>query len=237
LETLLVTVIDSTILATSPFWIDLPPLFGLLNPITMLHPFTEKQVCIPLDPSVRYDPFYRVQLPANEQELTIRPFCVPEDLPAIYSWIHAYSGATGKDAVSPVPQLLETYTLLLTSDYSQSFIAAVNNKPLVQFDVISAGRDDISLEQQIQPGDYSFHFLFSPFFTQPPGYFTEAMGHCLKSLAPFPEIRCLLCKSYGLDKRSNRLLQDTGFVLNKQARERTGEINIYRYNQLAAVAE
>jgi hypothetical protein len=193
----------------------------------MRYPFTAKEICLSLDPAVLYDPFYEVALPGTDQTLTIRPVCVPQDLPVIHSWILAYSGATTVHA--PVPQLLETYNHLLTANYSQSFLAVVNDRPLLQFDIIRADKDDLSLEHQVLPGDFSFHFLFSPFFTEQPAFYIDVLVHCLRSFAPYPEVRRLFCKSYLMDKRSNQLLQEAGFMLEKKLHERSGEVNIYRF--------
>ena len=203
----------------------------------MRQPLIENKVCLPLDPSVLYAPFYEGQLLAIDQTLTVRPFCVPQDLPAIHSWILAYSGAANSSLPSPVPQLLETYNHLITSDYSQSLIALVDNRPLLQFDIIRADKDELSLEYAVEPGDFSFHFLFSPFFTEEPDFYTEVMDRCIKSLGYFPEVGRLFCKSYQMDRRSNLLLQQAGFVLNKQSRERTGEVNIYRHDMLEKVEQ
>jgi hypothetical protein len=203
-----------------------------VNPIAM-HPFNEKQLCIPLDPSVRYDPFFFAQLPGEPRIFSIRPFCIPQDLPVIHNWIRRYCGVSDNGDSTPLQPLLETYNTLLTAEYSQSLIAEVDDVPLLQLDIKRADKDEISLKEEVQPGDYSLQFLFSPSFTQPADYFVAAMEKCLQGIFHFPEVKRLFCKTYSLDKKSNRLLLNAGFILDKKVRDYTGEVNIYRYEATA----
>lgn len=206
--------------------------FCPVNPITM-HPFNEKQLCVPLDPSVRYDPFFFAQLPGDHRIFSIRPFCIPQDLPVIHKWIRKYCGISDTNDSTPLAPLLETYNTLLTADYSQSLIAEADEMALLQLDIVRADKDEISLREEIQSGDYCLHFLFSPMVTATPEYFVAAMDKCLKGIFSFPGVKRLFCKSYVLDKRSNQLLKGAGFILDKKVRDYTGEVNIYRYEAVA----
>lgn len=200
-----------------------------------MRPFIEKQLCTPLDPAVRYTPFFYGQLPGDKRVFSLRPFSVPGDLPSIYNWLNGYSGRLEKDAISPVQQLLEAYHDLLTSDYSQSFIAEVEDIPVLQLDIVRADQDEISLKQIIREGDYSLHFLFSPHVNEPMSFFAAALSNCLHSFFTFAGIRRIYCKAYYFDDRSNLLLKEAGFVLDKTVKDYPGAINIYRYERLVAV--
>lgn len=200
-----------------------------------MRPFTEKQLCSPLDPAIRYTPFFYGLLPGDHRVFALRPFCIPHDLPVIYNWIQEYCSIPGKNPLSPVQQLLEAYHDLLTSDYSQSLIAEVDGKAILQIDIVRADQDEISLKEDIQAGDYCIHFLFSPQFDEPMSYFANALNSCLYSFFSFPEIRRIFCKTSVLDKRSNNLLQEAGFVLNKTVRDYPGTINIYRHDHVPTV--
>jgi hypothetical protein len=112
-------------------------------------------------------------------------------------------------------------------------MAEVDDMPLLQLDIMRADKDEISLKEEILPGDYSLQFLFSPLFTEPAAYFVAAMDKCLQGIFSFPEVKRLFCKTYALDKKSNRLLQNAGFVLDKKVRDYTGDVNIYRYEVVA----
>jgi hypothetical protein len=202
-----------------------------VNPIAM-RPFNEKELCVPLDPSVRYDPFFVDRIPGDARTFSIRPFCIPQDLPVIHKWIRRYCGVGDNSESSPLQPLLETYNTLLTSDYSQSLIAEADDVPLLQLDIMRADKDEISLKEEIKSGDYSLQFLFSPLLPEPVDYCVAAMGKCLEGIFSFPEIKRLFCKTYALDKRSNRLLLNAGFVLDKKVQDYTGEVNIYRYEKV-----
>ncbi len=159
-----------------------------------------------------------------------KAFCIPLDLPVVYSWLHCFCHEPEKNAFSPVEQLLETYQALLTSDFSQSLLAEVNGCPLLQIDIIRADQDEISLKESIEPGDYCIHFLLSPRFPEPVGYFAHALNRCLYSFFSFPGVRRIYCKAPASDQRSNYLLQEAGFVLNKSVHDYTGRMNIYRHD-------
>lgn len=200
-----------------------------------MRPFIEKQLCSPLDPAVRYTPFFYGRLPGDHRVFSLRPFCIPIDLPVIYSWIHYYCNLPGKNPFSPVQQLLEAYHDLLTADYSQSLLAEVDGQAILQIDIIRADQDEISLREEIRPGDYCIHFLFSPHHQEPMGYFAGALNSCLFSFFTFPGIQRIFCKASASDKRSNQLLQEAGFTLNKTVRDYPGKMNIYRYDQVPTV--
>ena len=117
-------------------------LYRDVNLIAM-RPFTEKLLCSPLDPAIRYTPFFYGLLPGDHRVFALRPFCIPLDLPVIYNWIQEYCTAPGKNPFSPVQQLLEAYHDLLTADYSQSLVAEVDGTPILQIDIIRADQDEI----------------------------------------------------------------------------------------------
>lgn len=212
-----------------------PYLYRTENLIPM-RPFTEKQLCSPLDPGIRYTPFFYGVLPGDRRVFSLRPFCIPVDLPIIYNWLQEYCSVPGKNPFAPVQQLLEAYHDLLTSDYSQSLIAEVDGMPILQIDIIRADQDEISLKEDIEAGDYSIHFLFSPHFDEPMSYFANALNSCLYSFFSFPGIRRVFCKALVSDKRSNRLLQGAGFVLNKTVKDYPGtSVNIYRHDYVPTV--
>jgi hypothetical protein len=209
-------------------------LYADLNLIAM-RPFIEKQLCSPLDPAIRYTPFFYGLLPGDHRVFSLRPFCIPIDLPVIYNWIHEYCSIPGQNPFSPVQQLLEAYHDLLTADYCQSLVAEVNGTPILQIDIVRADQDEISLKEDIQAGDYCIHFLFSPHFDEPMSYFANALNSCLYSFFSFPGISRVFCKASASDKRSNFLLQEAGFVLDKTVRDYPGKMNIYRHDHVPTV--
>lgn len=195
-----------------------------------MRPYTEKQLCAAIDPGIRYTPFFYGLLPGDQRIFSLRPFCIPSDLPVIYSWLQQYCRAPERNPFTPVQQLLETYHALLTADYSQSLLAEVDGNPLLQIDIIRADQDEISLKANIEPGDYCIHFLLSPHFPEPIGYFAGALNRCLYSFFSFPGIRRIYCKTPAGDKRSNYLLQEAGFVLNRAVNDYSVKMNIYRHD-------
>lgn len=132
----------------------------------------------------------------------------------------------------PIRQLLETYHDLLTADYSQSLMALIDNIPLMQIDLIRADLDEVSIREEIEPGDYSIHFLLSPEVEEPVSYFAQALNSCLYSFFSFPGIYRIYCKTSVNDRKSNSLLQEAGFILDKTISEYRGKVNIYRHDHV-----
>lgn len=197
-----------------------------------MRPFTEKQLCSPLDPGTLYTPFFYGLLPGDNRFFSLRPFCIPTDLPVIYSWLEQYRLEPCKTPLTPIRQLLETYHDLLTADYSQSLMALVNGVPLLQIDIIRADLDEVSIREEIEPGDFSIHFLLSPQATETLSYFAQALNSCLYSFFSFPGITRIYCKTTVNDRKANSLLREAGFVLDKTIREYRGEVNIYRHDHV-----
>ncbi|WP_276482407.1 GNAT family N-acetyltransferase [Paraflavitalea pollutisoli] len=158
-------------------------------------------------------------------------------MPVIYSWIEQYRPEPCKTPLLPIRQLLETYQDLLTADYSQSLMALINHVPLMQIDIIRADLDEVSIREEMEPGDYSIHFLLSPEQQEPVSYFAQALNSCLYSFFSFPGIHRIYCKTAVNDRRSNSLLQEAGFILEKTISEYRGKVNIYRHDQVPTLME
>lgn len=200
--------------------------------LTAMRPFTEKLLCSPLDPGILYTPFFYGLLPGDNRIFSLRPFCIPVDMPVIYSWIDEYRMEPCKNRQLPIHQLLETYHDLLSADYSQSLMALSNGIPLMQIDIIRADLDEVSIREEVEPGDYSIHLLLSPRITETVSYFAQALNSCLYCFFSFPGVHRIYCKTSVNDRRSNSLLQAAGFVLDKTIREYRGKVNIYRHDQV-----
>lgn len=197
-----------------------------------MRPFTEKYLCCSLDPDVLYDPFFYGLLPDDGRILALRPFCVPIDLPVIYSWLAAYQHGPCRQSFAPVQQLLETYHDLLVADYSQSVIALIDGTPIFQIDIIRADLDEISIGEETEPGDHCIHFLLAPRLQEPISYLAQALNSCLFSFFGFPGIHRIYCKTSVSDRKLNGLLQEAGFVLDKTIHAYRGQVNIYRHDHV-----
>ena len=213
-----------------------------MNPIAM-HPFDEKKLCVTLDPSVKYDSYFFTRIPGDDRTFSMRPFCIPHDLPTMHKWIRKMRGDddskindNGYGDTMLLKELLETYRYLLTSGHSQSLMAEVNDDPILQLDIIRADKDAMNPTDKPMAGDYCLHFLFSPLFEDPTAYYIEALRKSLDGIFYFPEVKRLFCKSYTTNKESNRFLQNAGFVLDKKVWDYTRFANIYRYEQVAAIS-
>lgn len=127
---------------------------------------------------------------------SVRPLCVPADLPVIYGCMsREYSDCLSPDDMPP-PQLEEAYSSILASDFAQSFMGLVNDIPVCQVDIYKTKMDAISLCYEARPGDYGLHLLTAPRAVR--NHAVELLGGCVIRM-PYKIANLYICtrKSFG----------------------------------------
>jgi hypothetical protein len=141
--------------------------------------------------------------------ISLRPFCVPLDMPAIYSW--AWKLSRSANAVAA------TYLYTGHSDFARSFMALINNRiPVCQIDVCSAEKDELYELYPSAPGDYIIRMLMNTNKKTVRPLHVKALQTCIAYLFQFPEVTQIIADPEADNKLYNEILQKAGFQFEEQ---------------------
>jgi hypothetical protein len=167
---------------------------GVITPASLI---TKKEVVY----------FKRFQHPAFT--ISLRPFCIPRDMPAIYSWAWKLSRAANTVAAS--------YLYAGHSDFARSFMAVVNNRlPVCQVDICAAEKDELCESYPKGEGDYIIRLLMNSNKTTIRTLHIKALQTCLEYFFLFPEVKQIIAEPEADNKMYNELLLKAGFQFEGQ---------------------
>lgn len=152
--------------------------------------------------------------------ISLRPFSIPRDMPAIYSWAWKLSRAANSVAAS---YLYEDH-----SDFARSFMAFVNNRiPVCQIDICSADKDDLYESFPASQGDYIIRLLMNTNKKRVRQLHIKALQTCLDYFFLFPEVRQIIAEPEADNRLYNELLQKAGFQFEEQVYNRYALCNLF----------
>ncbi len=116
---------------------------------------------------------YTKLFPQSSYTLSLRPFSIPRDMPAIYSWAWKLSRAANTVAAS--------YLYAGSSDFARSFMVLHNNRlALCQIDICSADKDALYDTFPSSSGDYIIRLLMNTNRKTVRGLHLKALQTCLE---------------------------------------------------------
>lgn len=152
--------------------------------------------------------------------VSLRPFCIPRDMPAIYSWAWKLSRAANTVAAS--------YLYASNSDFARSYMALVNNRlPVCQVDICAADKDELGESYPTAPGDYIIRLLMNVNKTTIRQLHVKALQTCLEYFFTFPEVRQIIAEPETDNKLYNGLLQKAGFQFENQVYNQYTTCNLF----------
>lgn len=141
--------------------------------------------------------------------ISLRPFSVQQDMPAIYSWAWKLSRAANTVAAS--------YLYTGHSDFARSFMAVANNRvPICQIDVCNAEKDELYELYPSAPGDYIIRMLMNTNKKIVRPLHVKALQTCVSYLFQFPEVNQIIADPETDNKLYNEILQKAGFQFETQ---------------------
>jgi len=141
--------------------------------------------------------------------LSLRPFCIPRDMPAIYNWAWKLSRAANTVAAS--------YLYAGSSDFARSFMVLVNNRlALCQVDICTADKDELYDTYPTSSGDYIIRLLMNTNKKTVRPLHLKALQTCVEYFFLFPEIKQIIAEPEADNKIFNEILLRAGFLHEEQ---------------------
>ena len=141
--------------------------------------------------------------------VSLRPFCITRDMPAIYSWIWKLRRAINAVAIS--------YLYADHSDFTRSFMVVVNNRtPVCQIDICNADKDELYDLYPASPGDYIIRLLMNTNKKAVRELHIKALQTSIEYFFLFPEIRKIIAQPEADNKLYNEILYKSGFQFEDQ---------------------
>ncbi len=152
---------------------------------------------------------YAKLFPQTSYTLSLRPFSILRDIPAIYSWAWKQSHAANTVAAS--------YLYAGNCDFARSFMVMFNNRlALCQVDMCSADKDELYDTFQSSTGDYIIRLLMNANRKTVRPLHLKALQTCLEYFFLFPEINRIIAEPEAGNKMYNQILLQAGFQQQQQ---------------------
>jgi hypothetical protein len=145
----------------------------------------------------------------SSHTLSLRPFNIPLDMPAIYNWAWKLSRAADTVAAS--------YLYAGSSDFARSFMVLLNNRlALCQIDICAADKDELYDTYPTSNGDYIIRLLMNTNRSTVRPLHLRALQTCLEYFFLFPEIKQIIAEPEAENKMYNEILLQAGFQQEEQ---------------------
>jgi hypothetical protein len=140
--------------------------------------------------------------------LSLRPFCIPGDMTAIYSWLNLSCAADLVEA---------SYRYAADSDFARSFMVLRNNRLAVcQVDICAADRDVLYDAYPGSSGDYIIRLLMNSHQKTVRPLQLKALQTCMEYFFSFRETRKLIAEPEADNTAYNEMLLKAGFQFERQ---------------------
>jgi hypothetical protein len=152
--------------------------------------------------------------------LSLRPFCIPRDMPAIYSWAWKLSRAANTVATS--------YLYAGNSDFARSFMVLRNNRVAVcQVDICAADKDELFDSYPTASGDYIIRLLMNTNKKVFRPIHLKALQTCMEYFFRFPEIRQIIAEPEADNSLFTEVLIKAGFQFEEQVYNQYAACNLF----------
>jgi RimJ/RimL family protein N-acetyltransferase len=162
--------------------------------------------------------------------LSLRPFCVPDDLSAIYSWAWKLSRAADTVAAS--------YQYAGNSDFARCFMVKRNNRiAICQVDICAADKDELYDTYPTAEGDYIIRVLMNSNKKIVRPLHLKALQTCMEYFFLFPEIRQVIAEPEADNKVYNEILLRAGFRFEEKVYNQYTLCNLFVCTRKSFIAE
>jgi hypothetical protein len=152
--------------------------------------------------------------------LSLRPFCITRDMPALYSW-------AWKQSRSP-NTIASSYLYAGSSDFTRSFTVLHNNKSAIcQVDICAADKDELYDTYPTTKGDYIIRVLMNTNRNVFRPLQLKALQTCVEYFFLFSEIRQIIAEPEADNKVFNDTLLKAGFQFEEQVYNHYSVCNLF----------
>jgi hypothetical protein len=168
----------------------------------------------------RKESVYKKYFHHHSLTISLRPFCIMRDMPAIYGWIWKLRRTVSAVAVS--------YLYADHSDFTRSFMVVVNNRtPVCQIDISNANKDELYELYPASTGDYIIRLVMNTNKKSVRDLHIKALQTSLEYFFLFPEIRKIIAQPEADNKLYNEILYRSGFQFEDQVYNQYTLCNVF----------
>jgi hypothetical protein len=128
----------------------------------------------------------------------------------LYGWLEQQMGMQFWKEDGPKQELLQTYTDILESTYSQSLMCLLDDRPACQMDISQAPYNEVFMYLDAGKGDYALLLIMSSYVTVRNAY-ANVVKACLEYFFSFEGLERIITYLPAYDEWSNHLLTNAGF--------------------------
>ena len=174
------------------------------------------------------DTIFTRLLPAIQRTISFRSFNLESDLDLVHRWVNMdYTQKFWRLAYSK-EQLYDLYYAIQRNSNGHSYLGLLDGQPICQWDLYRVLADEINKHiPGASPHDCGFHLLMAPNENPIPGLSTAIVDAWIDYYFSFPDARVMYAEPDILNKRSNRILQRTGFQFHSEIQMSYKTANLY----------
>ncbi|HEY0679430.1 MAG TPA: GNAT family N-acetyltransferase [Chitinophagaceae bacterium] len=171
---------------------------------------------------------YKREFPEKSISLSLRLLSIGSDIHQIHEWVNQeYAKRFWQLDGQPISNLIQTYEYIQSSDYAQSYITLLNDKPVGQIDLYHALHDEVGKLYEAEGGDYGLHLLMAPPKTRIPQLTICVFQTFLEYLFSFPEVNRVIGEPDADNHQANTLVRKLGFQFQKRIKMSYKTANLY----------
>lgn len=159
--------------------------------------------------------------------ISFRTLLIPNDLNCIYDWTHHPSAKEFWQMDVSIDCLTKTYSEILSSPYTHSFVGLLNNQPVCQVDVYKVLWDELKQHVVATEKDFGLHFLMSPVQKKIHNLSVCCMQTCIAFLFSFKDVERIFGEPDERNTKANQLVIKAGFQFLHSANLSYKKANVY----------
>ena len=157
----------------------------------------------------------------------VRAFNVEHDFSFVQEWICKQYALQNKPGVQSIGQWMQTYTMMLQSDFMQPLLLLQNDHPVCLADVYYGQLHELSLQMDMQQQDYVIELLTAPLKKKQQEIIPLLIQTCLHYIYSFTEVSRIISEPNVLDIPLNAAMQQSGFRFIQQLELSYKTANLY----------
>jgi len=162
--------------------------------------------------------------------LSLSPFSVSRDMPAVFSW----AWKPGRAAKT----LAASYQYAGNSDFARSFMVMLSNRfAICQVDICAADKDELYDAYPTSSGDYIIRLLMNTNKKTVRPLHLKALQTCVEYFFLFPEIRQIIAEPETDNKAYNEILLKAGFQFEEQVHNQYALCNLFICTRQSFISE
>jgi acetyl CoA:N6-hydroxylysine acetyl transferase len=183
--------------------------------------------CKPLFVSPENEILYQSIFTDPDLSVSFRSLSLSSDLDMIYDWVNRDYSKEFWQLHGTKQLVRNTYSDIIKSLHSHSFIGLLNDDPICQVDIYQVLHDELALHADPEPNDCGMHFIMAPPEQRKKGTSLLLFKSFLSFYFSFPCAQRMFGEPDQGNVRANKLVIDAGFQFLKTIQLSYKTANLY----------